>query len=364
MALKYPWVLEAGLPALAVLFVLLHRIRKKTEYSGGLRAANTRFATDLPEYRRLQKIRTAGTILLECALILCLAGTLGLAARPYRTQTVSSGTRKRDIFLCMDVSYSIYNLNYDLVESLEEVVKHLEGDRFGISIFNTSTVLYVPMTDDYDFVIEKLEELKEYFRLQREYMEKYGDYSSIPDSEWEEYQTLWEQLEYYDAGTLINNMTKGSSLIGEGLASCLYSFPRFEKEARTRVVILSTDNAQEARSKPLLELDEAASLCRKNEVTVFGIFPNRDSFDHTGSTDYETDFRELRAAAEKTGGVCYKESETLRVEDIVADIQKQEAMLVQEITVVRETDQPQAACLVLLTGLAGLLAAGFILRRI
>ena len=48
----------------------------------------------------------------------------------------------------------------------------------------------------------------------------------------------------------------------------------------------------------------------------------------------------------------------------MADIQKQEAMLVQEITVVRETDQPQAACLVLLTGLAGLLAAGFILRRI
>ena len=354
----------AGLPALAVLFFLLHRIRKKTEYTGGLRAANTRFATELPEYRRLQKIRTAGMAVLECSLILCLVSALFLGARPYRTQTTSSGTKKRDIFLCMDVSYSIYNLNYDLVESLEEVVRHLEGDRFGISVFNTSTVLYVPMTDDYDFVLEKLEELKEYFRLQKEYMEKYGDYSYIPNEDWEDYQSLWERLEYYDAGTLINNRTKGSSLIGEGLASCLYSFPKFEKESRTRVVILSTDNAEEARAKPLLELDEAAELCRKNDVTVFGIFPNRDSFDHTGSSDYETDLRELREAVETTGGVCYKESETLSVEDIVASIQKQEAMIVQEITIVREVDQPQAAVIALLASLAGVLAAGFVLRRI
>ena len=221
MALKHPLILTAGIPLLILLFILMHRLRKKTSYAGGLRAANTRFAAALPEYRRLRKIQLAGTVLLEGFLILALLCTLVLAARPYRTQTVSSGTKKRDIFLCMDVSYSIYNLNYALVDSLEEVVKGLEGDRVGISIFNTSTVLYVPMTDDYDFVIEKLEELKEYFRLQKIYMDRYGDAVSIPDEEWEEYYELWEQLEFYDAGTLINNRIKGSSLIGEGLASCL-----------------------------------------------------------------------------------------------------------------------------------------------
>lgn len=364
MALKHPLILTAGIPLLILLFILMHRLRKKTSYAGGLRAANTRFAAALPEYRRLRKIQLAGTVLLEGFLILALLCTLVLAARPYRTQTVSSGTKKRDIFLCMDVSYSIYNLNYALVDSLEEVVKGLEGDRFGISIFNTSTVLYVPMTDDYDFVIEKLEELKEYFRLQKIYMDRYGDAVSIPDEEWEEYYELWEQLEFYDAGTLINNRIKGSSLIGEGLASCLYSFPRFEKEARTRVVILSTDNAQEARTKPLLELNEAAQLCRKNDVTVFGIFPNKDSFDHTGSTDYQTDLEGLEEAAGLTGGVCYRESETLSVEDIVRNIQKQEAMIVQEITIVRETDQPQIPAVLLAASLAGMFACGFILRKI
>lgn len=364
MALKHPLILTAGIPLLAGMFILLHYFRKKTRYTGGIRAANTRFASQLPEYRRLRRIQLAGTVLLEGFLILALLCTLVLAARPYRTRTVSSGTKKRDIFLCMDVSYSIYNLNFALVESLEDVVRGLEGDRFGISIFNTSTVLYVPMTDDYDFVIEKLEELKEYFRLQKVYMDRFGDYTRIPEDEWEDYYELWEKLEFYDAGTLINNQIKGSSLIGEGLASCLYSFPKFEKEARTRVVILSTDNAQEARSAPLLELDEAAKLCRKNDVTVFGIFPNRDSFDHTASTDYETDLKELKEAVEMTGGVCYKESETLSVDDIVKNIQKQEAMIVQEITIVREVDQPQIPAVLLLISLAGMFSCGFILRKL
>jgi hypothetical protein len=50
----------------------------------------------------------------------------------------------------MDVSYSLYELNAELVDSLEDVVAGLDGDRFGVCIYNTSTVLYVPMTDDYD----------------------------------------------------------------------------------------------------------------------------------------------------------------------------------------------------------------------
>ena len=364
MALKYPLVLAAGLPLLAALLVLFHLIRKKTGYRGGPRVANTRFVTELPEYRKLQRIRLIGQILLEGFVIVCLVSTLVLAARPYRTMTVSSGPKKRDIFLCMDVSYSIYNLNYDLVESLEDVVRHLEGDRFGISIFNTSTVLYVPMTDDYDFVLEKLEELKEYFRLQKVYMEKYGDDYYIPDSELEEYTDLWEELDYYDAGTLINNQFKGSSLIGEGLASCMYSFPRFEKEARTRVVLLSTDNAEEARSKPLVGLQEAAQLCKKNDVTVFGIYPDMESSNHATSAEYEADLRDLEQAVGVTGGVCYRESDNLTVEDIVASIQKEEAMIVQEITIVREVDRPGPAAAALLVSLAGMMAAGFVLRRI
>ena len=43
-----------------------------------------------------------------------------------------------------------------------ETVSGLDGDRIGISLFNTSSVQYVPMTDDYDFVLRRLEELETY----------------------------------------------------------------------------------------------------------------------------------------------------------------------------------------------------------
>ena len=85
-------------------------------------------------------------ILMEVCIIVTILASLVLIARPAKKETVNNGTKKRDIFLCMDVSYSIYELNYDLVSSLEEVVAGLDGDRFGICIYNTSTVLYVPMT--------------------------------------------------------------------------------------------------------------------------------------------------------------------------------------------------------------------------
>ena len=41
--------------------------------------------------------------------------------------------QKRDIMLCLDVSYSLYALNYELADYLEDVVTQLKGDRFGIT---------------------------------------------------------------------------------------------------------------------------------------------------------------------------------------------------------------------------------------
>ena len=366
MVLKYPLVVQIGLPVLAGLVVLLLLVRKKIKYRGGLRAANTRFAKELPAYRAGKRRRRILGALLAAGLIGALASSLFLAARPYRTQTISAGTKKRDIFLCMDVSYSIFKLNYDLVDSLQDVVAGLDGDRFGISIFNTSTVLYVPMTDDYDFIIQKLEDIKEYFRLQKIYAEDwdYGNayYYDLGDEGGEEFLEVSEKLSVFDAGTLINNYQKGSSLIGEGLASCLYSFPSLEDEDRTRLVILSTDNAEEALKKPLVDLDTAAGYCAKNDVTVFGIFPNEENFDDESSTDYYTDLQEMKTAVEKTGGTFYEESRTLSVQDIVDDIQAKEALEVDELVITKETDQPQVPFALLCICLALAVVSGLGIR--
>ena len=296
-------------------------------------------------------------VLLVIAMIGTMVSALILAARPYRTETTSNGVKKRDIFLCLDVSYSICYLNYDLVQSLEEVVAGLSGDRFGITIFNTSSVLYVPMTDDYDFILSRLEELKEYFRLQKIYQSDNFNYSFD-----EEYYKVMETLEYFDAGTLVNNYSKGSSLIGEGLASCVYSFPRLAKEDRTRVIIMSTDNAEMALSKPLIELEGAVELCKKNHITMFGIFPDQDTYTLGTTSGYEKNLRDFQTAVENTGGVFYQQSKSLTVEDIVKDIQKQEAMMVDELIIKREVDRPVPFIILLLSFLAVTLVTGVVLR--
>lgn len=366
MELKNPLFLPAGIPVVAAVVVVFHLIRMKMQYSGGIKAANTRFVKDLPEYKKLKRFRNILGWVTEAALIVSMIASLTLLARPYKTETTGNGVKKRDIFLCMDVSYSIYNLNAELVDRLQSVVSGMKGDRFGIAIYNTSTVLYVPMTDDYDFVVKKLEDIKEYFKLQKKYMEKFGDYkylSEIPDDEMDEYKKMRNELDYYDAGTLVDNITKGSSLIGEGLASCMYDFPRLEKQNRTRVIIMSTDNAQEERSKPLVELEEAAKLCKKHDITVFGIFPNKKQFDSDMEMEYEEDKQDMKDCVELTGGSFYEESDNLSVDDIITDIQRKEAMEVDEITTTREIDQPKVPLIILMISLLTALGGGMMLMR-
>ena len=62
------------------------------------------------------------------------------------------------------------------------------------------------------------------------------------------------------------------------------------------------------------------------------------------TTDYETDEADFKNAVEKTGGNFYKQSETLSVEDIVKDIEREEALEVEEVTITKIYDQPLTTC--------------------
>ena len=231
---------------------------------------------------------------------------------------------------------------------------------------SASTVLYVPMTDDYDFIVKRLEDIKVYFEKQKVYMDEYYNedtgYLEYDYDEYDDFKAMQEELEYYDAGTLVNNMSKGSSLIGEGLASCMYSFPRLDEEDRTRIIIMSTDNAQEALGKPLVELDEASDLCAKNDIKVFGIFPNRDTWSGMNKTDYDKCEKELKTCVEKTGGKFYKQSESLSVEEIVSDIERTEALEVEEVTITKVVDQPTVPVIILIMAVCLMLCVGLVIR--
>lgn len=362
MALKYPLMLEIGLPLAIILLVLFHIVKRKHEYKGGVRVANASYARKLPGYRKKRIFNLVVTIVLEAALVLSLISSFLLAARPYEIETVNKGEKKRDIFLCMDVSYSLCDLNSELVQSLKDVVSNLDGDRFGITIYNTSFVLYVPMTDDYEFVLDRLDKLKEYFDVQKEYMDEFGDKYYLEPEDMDRYNELEEELEEFDAGTLVNNTRLGSSLVGVGLASCLYNFPKLDDEARTRLILMPTDNCQEALEKPIVQLDEASDLCKKYEVKIFGIFPNTDSYSWMNTKNYDSVYSDFKDAVEKTGGKIYKQSENLSVEDIVQKIENEEAKEVAALVVKQEVDQPEVWTIILLISISLFFVMGVIRR--
>lgn len=341
MALMHPYIIYVGIPLLIIFILALIFIKKKSPtFSDGIKVANTSWLKNLPEFKSSHKKHFIYSSILKVSLVVALITSLFLGARPYRTSTTNSGLKKRDIFLCLDVSYSIFDLNYAIVDQLKEVVSSMEGDRFGITIFNTTTILYVPLTDDYDFVIQKLDDLKEYFLLQKEYWETFKDYTYIPENLYEKYSEMNIKLRNMDAGTLVNNNIKGSSLIGEGLASCLYSFPYLTDESRTRIIIMSTDNSQMEVTKPIVELEEASQLCKKHDVHLFGIFPDKESYDEDAVVNYDIYLDDFKKCFNDADGIVYEQSKTLTVKDIVKNIQKDEAMTIKEISTSKTIDQP------------------------
>ncbi len=370
MELMYKQAIAFGIVALALVLGLTFFLKKKKndEYDTGTRAANTQKLRSTALYKKLNERYNILRAVLIAGIVGSIISTLFLAARPFRTEEVMNGVKKRDIILCMDVSYSLYDLNYEITDYYKEVVAGLKGDRFGVNIFNTSTVTYVPLTDDYDYVITKLDELSEYFTLQKEYMEKYEDnpnfsYMNLTEEEKEHYDEISYKLQYYNAGTLYNNVTRGSSLIGEGLGTALYTFPYLDDSERTRVIIMSTDNELNATGEEIMNLKSASEACAKHKVTVFGIFPSEEKFYDPMTYNYSSCLGEFKNAVEKTGGKFYVRTENQSVSEIVKDINKQEAMVVKTVMSSQTVDMPEIPFIILMICLALGCAAGLVLQK-
>ncbi|MBE6015634.1 MAG: hypothetical protein E7241_09795 [Lachnospiraceae bacterium] len=365
MEIMNPWILWVGLAVVAVIVPVAFLIRKKRDaYSGGIKAANTEKLKNSPVYKRLELRYNILRALVVTGLVGSIVSSLVLASRIYKTDNAVTGVKKRDIIMCLDVSYSLYELNAEITDYWKGVVKGLEGDRIGINIFNTSTVTYVPLTDDYDYVWEKLDELGKYFSMQKEYEELVGKKSSqLTDEEKKKKMDLRSELNYFDAGTLYQNANRGSSLVGEGLGTALYSFPYLGESDRTRVIIMCTDNELNAYDKEVMNLKEASDACAKSKVTVYGIFPGKDQFFRPEQFDYEGLSAEFRSAVENTGGKFYIRTPDMPVSEITSDIKKQEAMMVKMVVASQTIDLPEVPFIILFLCLVLAATAGLVLQR-
>ena len=103
----YKNVVIIGLLVMVAVFIalfIMHR-RQKARYVSGIRAANTARIRNSKLYRSLNIRYVVMSVIMLVGLCGSIVASLFLAARPYRTDDVVSGVKKRDIILCLDVSY-------------------------------------------------------------------------------------------------------------------------------------------------------------------------------------------------------------------------------------------------------------------
>ncbi len=322
MVIKYP-LLIIILPIIIFLFLYFTKAKKK-EKTKGSTIANTSFLKETDYYKKLLSDYKFYKTMTLLSFVVAIISSIILCSRLQRVETNNINEYKRDIVLCMDVSTSVDDLNMRLVSNLKNTVKSLKGERFGISIFNTTSVMVSPLTDDYEFILDSLDEIEK----------------SIKSSNTFSTVSIFNDDYYYIrnfiySGTIEGWETRGSSLIGDGLASCIYSFPRL-KEDRSRTIIFSTDN--ELQGKPIISLEDAAKLSKKNNITVYGI-----------GTKYMVDknSQEFKRAVKITGGKYYTQSNSA-VNSIVKDIEKSSKSLIDTKIETKQTDIPRVPFILLI----------------
>ena len=205
MELMYPIAIVVSfIFAILILFV---RFNKKKQYTNGKKIANSQYIKETQYYKeRVKKYKILSNTIKVLSILGIVIASI-LVARPVKVQTISEDKYNRDILIGLDTSTSQCDVNLELVQKFRKIIPSIAGDRIGIVIFNTSPVVYCPLTDDYDYIDECLEKIEKQLKI---VIENDG---YIPfELEDEDAYAFWY------GGVLANNEEKGSSLVGDGLA--------------------------------------------------------------------------------------------------------------------------------------------------
>lgn len=320
MALANWWIILIAVAVVVIaigigLFIGLRRNARHREQQSAPIARAERLRA-LPSFQHAVRRRTIALVGVLTLGVLASVVAGIVAARPMSSETIQPVNTSRDIMLCLDVSGSMSEVDVEVLSVFEELLDGFEGERIGLTIFNSSPVQVFPLTDDYDFIRTHLQSIRESF----DYMEE------IPEH--------W-------VGTLNG---PGASLIGDGLASCAMRFDHLDDE-RSRSIILATDN--EVNGDSIVSLEEASNYAASAGVRVFALNPVQG---------VDTDIsQELITAAEATGGKAYGLRDTTTVSDIIEDVQDQEATELRGQAQVVWTDNPNLWIAVLLVAGLGFL---------
>ena len=268
MELIFPAVIVICL--LIVIATFFIKVNKKEAYTQGKKVANTNFIKDTPYYKQKMKKYKLLSIVVCVLSGISIVITSILIARPVTKDTINDEKYNRDIIIGLDVSLSEAEVDLELVKKFRTIIPDIKGDRIGIVVFNTAPLVYCPLTEDYDYVDKSLAKIQTY-------MQKVIDNNNrvpIPllsngtDEDYDCYN-------FFYGGAIANSDERGSSLIGDGLAGTLYSFPDLKTDKdRTRIILFATDNA--LAGEETITLDNACKLCKQNNIKLYAYCPTTD----------------------------------------------------------------------------------------
>ncbi|WP_427876969.1 vWA domain-containing protein [Gardnerella sp. 2492-Sm] len=278
-------------------------------------------------WRRWRLLRRFASIMLSLTLL----STLALAARPARVFNANEQASSRDIVLCLDVSGSTLPYDREVLRSYMNLVDHFQGERIGLSIFNSTSRTVFPLTDDYNLVKTQL-------KYASDLLDGVQSQNGIDNMQRKQYQQISDWLD----GT--QNRKNSTSLIGDGLVSCAAMLPGFiygnahnETKAanrfnRTASIVLATDNV--VSGKPTYTLQKALILTQLARIKVDGLYSgSQQSVNNPASLN-------MKSLIEKYGGAFLTLKSDNSIESLVKEIEKRHSGSDQTSTQSALSDDP------------------------
>ena len=317
------------------LIVMFFNLKRKTKYTSGKKVANTKYIKETDYYKNKVKRYIIISNTIKVLSIICIIISSVLVARIVKVQTKSEDRYNRDILIGLDISTSQSQVNLELVKKIKSIIPNIEGDRIGIVIFNTAPVVFCPLTDDYDYINECLDTIER----QIEILIENNGYPPIISKDGEE-----SSAAFWYGGAIANSEERGSSLIGDGLAGTLFSFPDLKtNNDRTRIIIFATDNAVDGTED--VSLEDACKLCKKYKINLYAYSPTVQMNTYTNQANIDA---YQKAIENDAGGKFYTGDLKKMTSNIVNEIKDTKATLLKTSKKTIITDYPEVVLIVLM----------------
>ena len=336
--MRFWWLIPIVLAVVAIATVVGWLLARRAGVRSGKKGwvANTGYLRGLPKYQALvRRTRASLAIAFVCFLIAVIATSVSAGA-PVDRYVKHDKSASRDIVLCLDSSGSMLPYDSKIGGAFRQIISHFEGERISLQLWDAYSMTMFPLTDDYDMATDVLQDMSD--TIDTGLIQVGGKISGTRE--------LFEYLE-----PVLDENQEVSSLVGDGLASCVMGFDHNDKQ-RSRTILLATDN--EVYGDGVYDLSEAIEFAKSQGVTVTALYPGSDT-----NLGYQA--QQLRDEVRKTGGDFYDASSPSAVDSVVRQIEAEQKEELDSAGKMIETDRPGAALgwtLVGVVSLLGLLAFG------